>query len=178
LTDINPRDHESHYLFHIMTLAHNLDLMRTVDLDRFEKSIKFTLDLTVTTSPRMMAALMSLYENVTNIIKATGDRLFCQYDSNAGCMVDRMSPRNERVFLLASKDPAKCVDLIRSVCSLAPAHGERVSAIDDSLNQIAAWKDKRVNHESCTRERSFFNPQSMPLLLSSSQGKTIGLGMS
>lgn len=97
-------------MFHIMNLAHKLDLMRCYQVNAYTPAIKKGHDYLVEESEEQQNGLNHLYKVVSARISATGDRQFCTFDENRKMIVP-VNHGYDKVFLTASRDPRECLSL-------------------------------------------------------------------
>lgn len=97
-------------LFHIMNLAHQLDLMRCYHFAQYSIAIANGHDSLIIPSNTQQRHFNALLKTVSQRIHATGDRLYCQVKDNQ--LVSSTEDYNFPVFARASTDARECLQLI------------------------------------------------------------------
>lgn len=120
------QDESKSFIFHIMNLAHKLDLMRCYNLSSYLHAINVTNELVVEHSPLQENALNELFSVVTKRTLATGDRMFCKYYQ--GKLTSEMNDYDHVLFFKASTKPSTCLALLQN-------RRPYTSIINDNLNE-------------------------------------------
>lgn len=97
-------------LFHIMNLAHKLDLMRCYHLAQYNIAIANGHDSLIVPSDSQQRHFNALLKTVTQRIHATGDRVYCQVKDNQ--LMSSTEDYNFPVFARASTDARECLQFI------------------------------------------------------------------
>ena len=130
-TDINDNV-KNNYIFHIMNMAHKLDLMRCYDKSKYEQSIAAVNDGIVVSSKEQKLALIELFKIVTQRILATGDRLLFS------CSEDELEANgvsySPELFFVANSDPIVCMALIQK--SILEKQPKLFQILSDDIQNI------------------------------------------
>ncbi|KTD23854.1 phosphatase [Legionella lansingensis] len=98
-------------LYHIMNLAHKLDLMRCYHLPQYERALKAGHDPLVVPSEEQQQGFNNVLKMVSDRITATGDRQYCVFDKDKGRVIQSTRDYDKKVFVKANTDPEECLRL-------------------------------------------------------------------
>ncbi|QRN04081.1 NAD-dependent ubiquitin ligase [Legionella sp. MW5194] len=121
-------------LFHVMNLAHKLDLMRCYPLAQYQLAVMKGHDPLIIPSEGQQHHFNRLLRTVSERIEATGDRQFCRMEQ--GQLVSCTKDYDFPVFAEASTNPSECLKLIleSDVLKLAAVSTTEPSPADDQID--------------------------------------------
>ncbi|MFC7780454.1 SidE phosphodiesterase domain-containing protein [Legionella taurinensis] len=121
-------------LFHVMNLAHKLDLMRCYPLAQYQLAVMKGHDPLIIPSEGQQHQFNRLLSTVSDRIEATGDRQFCRMEQ--GQLVSCTKDYDFPVFAEASTNPLECLKRIleSDIPELASVSTPEPSPADDQAN--------------------------------------------
>lgn len=102
--DANP---ETSFIYHILSFAHNLDLMRCKKPSEYEQAIAKATEHLLEDSLDVQLALNGLLQLANDMILATGDRMRTAFEH--GKVISVKKPYDKDLFYKMSTEPDKCL---------------------------------------------------------------------
>lgn len=121
-------------LFHVMNLAHKLDLMRCYPLVQYQLAVMKGNEPLIIPSQSQQHQFNRILGTVSDRIEATGDRQFCRMEQ--GQLVSCNKDYDFPVFAEASSNPRECIKFIleADIPELAAVFSPEPSPADEQMN--------------------------------------------
>lgn len=109
LESIKNASDDKEYIFHLMSFTRDLYLMRCYRSAEYINTIQNNLSGLVHSTETMTLALNNLFQLVSDLIDATGDRKYCDFKD--GNIIDVNQDYDPKLFSITSTNPEVCLKI-------------------------------------------------------------------
>lgn len=140
------KDEKTQFMFNIIDLAHNMDLMRCFGIDEFKIAVGYGKNRLTAPSEDQQVAFNSLLKLANDTILYTGDRLLCSYDGEE--LVNIGAEYDPDRFIEASTSPSTCYD----TCLEVQAQNYQVNAQQIDMDAFLAFDPSEQDEDKDEKE--------------------------